>query len=67
MNSLHGLNNASMRDNYVSPQNCKLPTKKKKKNAHTQLGQINKLSQSTTLYTLGALTYTLLGYFICMT
>ena len=31
MNSLHGLNNASMRDNYVSPQNCKLPTQKKKK------------------------------------
>ena len=31
MNSLHGVNNASMKDNYVSPQNCKLPTKRKKK------------------------------------
>ena len=31
MNSLHGVNNASMKDNYVSPQNCKLPTPKKKK------------------------------------
>ena len=31
--------------------------KKKEQNAHTQLGQINKSSQSTTLYTFGALTY----------